>query len=278
MTTRFGFDDAGVGFDQAPLRSTFADLELQASKALPALSTSLIVQAPKITAAKTHPTFRVTVAVGSRSPIIPDVIPPPLPPPRLIDLLIGQWQQAPRLVGVVALLQTILDDGAAAKDRMELMLNVDAAEGVWLDYRGRLLGIDRPGVSDPTLDVRFGFDDAGVGFDQAPLRGAMANDAIYPLPDPVYRRMVKARAVAVFGDGTIYSFVKAVKEVDRTANVYDFRNMSVMVGTGQRRFMQVADDIGALPRAAGVQILYGDRVTASGFFYLFNGTATVSKR
>ena len=26
----------------------------------------------------------------------------------------------------------------------------------------------------------------------------MANDAIYPLPDPVYRRIVKARAVAVY--------------------------------------------------------------------------------
>ena len=94
-----------------------------------------------------------------------------------------------------------------------------------------------PGVSDPTMDPRFGFDAAGEPFDTAPFRGAAINDAIYPLPDPVYRRMVKARAVAVLSDGTIYSFAKAVKEVDANANVYDFRNMSVMIGTEQRRFM-----------------------------------------
>ena len=198
--------------------------------------------------------------------------------PRLADLLIGQWQQAPRLVGVVDLLQTILDATTAAKDRIELMLNIDESVGVWLDYRGRLLGIDRPGVSDPTLDERFGFDLAGQPFDAAPFRGAAVNDAIYPLPDSVYRRIVKARAVAVFGDGTIYSFAKAVKEVDANANVYDFRNMTVMVGTSNRRFMQLADEIGALPRTAGVQILYGDRVTAAGAFDTFSSTATVSKR
>ena len=41
MTTRFGFDDAGVGFDQAPFASIYADIEVQAGKTLPAFSASV---------------------------------------------------------------------------------------------------------------------------------------------------------------------------------------------------------------------------------------------
>lgn len=199
--------------------------------------------------------------------------------PALADLLIGQWQQAPRLTGVVAVLQTLQDAAVAAKDRIALMRDIDQAEGVWLDYLGLLVGVKRPGVSDPTLDERFGFDTAGETFDTAPFRGAAVNDAIYPLPDPVYRRMVKARTITVLSDGTIFSLAKAVKQVDATANVFDFRDMTVLVGTSQRRFMELADEIGALPRTAGVRILYGHKVEVSGAFPAFSVTsATVEKR
>ena len=141
---------------------------------------------------------------------------------NLADLLIGQWQQAPRLTRMVALIQNIMDTAIAAADHIALMRDIDEAEGVWLDYLGLLVGIERPGVSDPTLDERFGFDTAGQPFDTAPFRGAAVNDAIYPLPDPVYRRMVKARAIAVFGDGTIFSFAKAVKAMDANASCVRF--------------------------------------------------------
>ena len=198
--------------------------------------------------------------------------------PNLTEILIGQWRDAPKLGGVVRLIQRFTDDAINAVGRIQLMRDIDEAEGVWLDYLGELLGVDRPGVSDPTMDPRFGFDTAGEPFDTAPFRGAAINDAIYPLPDPVYQRMVKARAVAVLSDGTIYSFAKAVKEVDANANVYDFRNMSVMIGTDNRRFMRLADQIGALPRTAGVQVLYGDKVEAGGTFPAFTATLTVGKR
>ena len=36
---------------------------------------------------------------------------------------------------------------------------------------------------------------------------------VYPLPDAVYRRFVQARAVMVLGDGTIYTFIKAIKHI-----------------------------------------------------------------
>ena len=58
MTTRFGFDDAGVGFDQAPFASIYADVLIEAGKTLPAFSTSATVQkrAPtRLTASQTFP-------------------------------------------------------------------------------------------------------------------------------------------------------------------------------------------------------------------------------
>ena len=134
--------------------------------------------------------------------------------PTLANILIGQWQASPRIRGTVTdILQPILDDAIAAKERIELMQDIDEAEGIWLDRLGVRLGIQRPATADPALDERFGFDDAGQPFDQAPFRGSAVNDAVYPLPDAVYRRFVKARAVMVLGDGTIYTFIKAIKHI-----------------------------------------------------------------
>ena len=79
-----------------------------------------------------------------------------------------------------------------------------------------------------------GFDMAGSPFDQAPFRGDVANDALYPLPDALYRRLVKARAIMVLGDGTIYTFSRAVREIDESAAVQDQRNMTVRVTSNRQ--------------------------------------------
>ena len=63
----------------------------------------------------------------------------------------------------------------------------------------------------------------------------------------------------VLGDGTIYTFSRAVREIDESAAVQDQRNMTVRVVTSRRRLLELADSIGALPRTAGVLIIYADR-------------------
>ena len=55
------------------------------------------------------------------------------------------------------------------------------------------------------------------------------------LPDALYRRLVKARAIMVLGDGTIYTFSRAVREIDESAAVQDQRNMTVRVVTSRRQ-------------------------------------------
>lgn len=176
------------------------------------------------------------------------------------ELVIGQWQLSPRLRAIIDTELAILnDDVVTALERLKLMQRIETAEGVWLDYLGVRLGIRRPVTSDPAQDDRFGFDMAGEGFDQAPFRGVSENDAVYPLPDVIFRKLLRARAILVLGDGTCQTFSRAVRAIDDGASVQDRRDMTVRVVTSMRRFLELADECGALPRSAGVMIEYADR-------------------
>ena len=77
-----------------------------------------------------------------------------------------------------------------------------------------------------------------------------------PLPDAIYRRFVKARAVTVLSDGTFATYVKAVRFIDPNATVVDNRDMTVTVTTALQSLLELADGIGALPRTAGVMVIY----------------------
>ena len=174
-------------------------------------------------------------------------------------LLIGQWQNAPRLRAIIDIIQADRDAALTATDTLRRMLNVHTSEGVFLDIHAARLGLARPATSDPTADPRFGFDDAGEPFDVAPFRGSRANDAVYPLPDEIFRRFVLARGILVYGDGTFGTFIRAVKTIDPGAGVHDNRDMTVRIVTSERQTLELADTAGALPRSAGVAVVYADR-------------------
>ena len=175
-------------------------------------------------------------------------------------LAIGQWADSPRLLSAIrAPIDVLEEDVLGAHAELELMRHIDTAEGVWLDYLGARVGIRRPSTTDASSDTRFGFDDAGVGFDQAPFSGDEANEAVFPLRDAVFRAFVKARAALVLGDGTVQTFARAVRFIDPSALVQDQRDMSVRVVTSRRSLIELADTSHALPRSAGVRINYVDR-------------------
>ena len=176
------------------------------------------------------------------------------------DLVIGQWAGSPKLRAVIdAVVETLRESAVPALERIKRMLDIDTAEGVWLDYIGVRLGMVRPSTTDPAIDRRFGFDDAGLGFDNVPFRGVSENDAVYPLPDVLYRKLLKARAVLLLGDGTVQTFARGVRMIDPSASVQDQRNMTVRVVTSMRSLIVLADQFGALPRTGGVDIVYVDR-------------------
>ena len=176
------------------------------------------------------------------------------------DLVIGQWFDSPRLRATIDAPLAVAREGVLpAFEQITLMRDLGTAKGVWLDFLGVRVGLRRPTQRDPSMDDRFGFDMAGEPFDQEPFRGDAASDAVYPLNDDMFRRFIKARAILDLGDGTIQTFGKAVRTIDPGASVEDRRNMTVRVATILRAFLELADEAGALPRTAGVRIIYADR-------------------
>ena len=177
-----------------------------------------------------------------------------------IDLLIGQYRAAEVLRGAV---QTFIDALRIHIDeplaRLELMRQIDEAEGVWLDYIGRRVGLRRPYSTRVATDPRFGFDEAGTGFGQAPFAGDAVNDATGPIGDPMFRRFIRARAILLHGDGTLATFERAAQAIDPGARVADQFDMRVRVSTAIRWQFELADSAGALPRNAGVGIIYAER-------------------
>ena len=178
------------------------------------------------------------------------------------ELVIGQWAGSPKLRALIDIgVDPLRTNVVTALERLKLMRSVETAEGVWLDYIGLRVGLRRPVTADPAADERFGFEGPSQsrGFDLAPFKGDVANDAVYPLNDGLFRKFIKARALLVLGDGTFATFAKAVKLIDPGASVQDKRNMTVRVVTSIRSFLELADSNGALPRTAGVMIEYADR-------------------
>lgn len=174
------------------------------------------------------------------------------------QLLAGQWQLSPKLLAAVdAPLAAIREEVLPALDAIEQQLDIDDAEGYWLDILGALLGIDRPAVAGAATGDRFGFEGAGVSFDTAPFRGANPVAALEPLPDEVYRKLIRTRGLVVLSDGTFQTFFKAAMILDPGAVVTDNRDMTLGVVTTQRSMFELADSVDALPLNAGVGIVYG---------------------
>ena len=177
-------------------------------------------------------------------------------PADLVALLLDQWQVSPQIRAIVTDILTPMRDQAiaAALNIRDKQLNVDDAEGVWLDFLGVRLGVRRPATTDPTMDPRFGFDMSGVGFDQEPFRGDVANDAVFAVDDNVYRRFLRGRAITILSDGSITAFRMAVQHIDPAATAVDNRNRTVTITTALTEVMMLAESVHCIPTSAGVAI------------------------
>ena len=175
------------------------------------------------------------------------------------DLLIGQYRASENLKYVINVLideLRLTAEGAVSELRLQGL--IDDAEGVWLDYIAARLGLQRPYTTEGGADPRWGFDSAGEGFDLVPFRGEAFNDALFPLPDVIYRRMLKARTVALRSLGGIDDFRRALAHIDTNAQAVDNFDMSLTITAEENRHweIQLADRYRALPRPAGVSVTY----------------------
>lgn len=168
------------------------------------------------------------------------------------DLLIWQWRNSPNLTALVEIwLDVITENIETPLVALGEMRNLNTARGIWLDRIGERLGLLRPSaVAKP--DDYFGFDDAGLGFDRGRLTGNAENLPREPIGDELYRQLLRARGVALYAEGTLADFTRAARMIDAGAVVRGNDDMTMAITTGRTFEMQLADEVGALPRPAGV--------------------------
>ena len=66
------------------------------------------------------------------------------------DLLIYQWRAAPLMRGMTqGMIDVVKNEVETPTNRLMRMWDIDKAEGVWLDFLGLRVGIERPLIPDP---------------------------------------------------------------------------------------------------------------------------------
>ena len=170
------------------------------------------------------------------------------------DLLISQWASAPMFrAWMDEILALVRDELVAPAQSLRLMMLLDFAVGVWLDYLGEWLQLRRPTILSADL-VFFGFHAAGVGFNQAPFAPSFpTGDTHVPLGDQLYRRLLKARGLALRSWGTLPHYLAAAQQIDPDALVFDNQDRSFTVVTSVPREIRLATLLRALPVPAGIE-------------------------
>lgn len=174
------------------------------------------------------------------------------------NLLIQQWKGSPNFYAMISgeidvWQKDVVDSYATLED----MMHVDTAKGAWLDLIALRLGLERPNILGPSTDLKFGFKSVSRSrsFDQEEYKGVLSDEARYPLADSLFRKIIKARGIALTSHGEFNGFNRSVKQLDANAICTDNRNMSVTIESDETTLIQMADNLGAIPRPIGVNII-----------------------
>ena len=149
----------------------------------------------------------------------------------LLDNLLDQWQDALRLKALLRGQRELTDDHQLRQlQEAERKRSLDEADTFWLDALGLLVGSRRPTTAVTTMEDRFGFDDAGVGFDQAGFRSV--NPALaprQPVSDACHRGLIRMRARLLRSKGTIEDYEEALDSVFLNPVITDNADFTVTV-------------------------------------------------
>ncbi len=171
------------------------------------------------------------------------------------NVIARQYQQSPRILTIARqiddIVQRELIDPAR---RIEEYVSVLEAPGFWLDRIGERFGIPRPSLRDGSY-LAFGFDDAGVAFDQAPFEADRTGGT--PIADETYRRLILARGGQLLTDGSGPSLDNILDVAFGTGHYIDHQDLSVTVridGDFRPDELDLILDTGLLTKPAGVRI------------------------
>jgi hypothetical protein len=131
---------------------------------------------------------------------------------QYLDLITSQHRGKPKFNSVV---QVVTEPQANIQSFLRgipELFDLDEAVGVQLDVVGQWAGISRA-VSLPIPDPWFAFDDSTRGFDLAPIKGPYDVGNYYSrLDDETYRRAIRGRIIANWGDANIGTAYLALRE------------------------------------------------------------------
>ena len=198
-----------------------------------------------------------------------------------LDLLISQWHDAPRLRALLQIWLDVLEEEIEVPlARLDAMRSLDEAEGIYLDYLGDRLGVSRPFVLS-SAETLARFDQTDTGFEQGRFSALASLESREPLNDADYRKMLKARAEydERSGAGTQAVMQRALRHIDDSAVVIDNHDMTFTVVALNHALIRLADERGALPRPAGVRMLFDEHtplLVGSGGVQVTSGNWTVS--
>ena len=180
---------------------------------------------------------------------------PIVAPTLLKRRIVDQWTRSPQVVSLIhASLEMSEDQVVAIEDGFHDAQNLNLAEGVWLDAIGLRLGVPRPWLLTTATDL-FSVRGPGRGYDQAPIQSAdHPIENAFPIPDLLYRRLLRARRVAIFTRGTLAEFTRSVQYIDGDATVAESGGLHVTVTSDASEEITLADDHGCLARVAGVRM------------------------
>lgn len=175
--------------------------------------------------------------------------------------VLSQYANAPRLTGLIVNMAEYFDPTADFDAFLDMIWNVDTAQGYGLDVWGRIVGISRT-LNIPNSDVYLGFEEAGEPnfqpFDQAPFFSGSPTSTNFDLSDTAYRTLIFAKALTNITDGGIPSINQMLLNLfPGRGNCYVVDNLD-MTMTFFFQFvlspveLAIVQTSGALPKPAGV--------------------------
>lgn len=120
--------------------------------------------------------------------------------------VISQYANSPILTALIEDMAQFCDPTADFESFLDLIWNVDSAQGYGLDVWGRIVGISRT-LNIPNSDIYFGFNEAAdpdyEPFDSAPFFSGQPTTSNFDLSDTAYRTLIFAKALTNITDGSI---------------------------------------------------------------------------
>lgn len=186
-------------------------------------------------------------------------------PEKAQGRIIWQYRNGEKFKAWVAILPTIGSESIqpAANDIVSL-INIDNATGEALNICGRIVGIpDRPKIASNALEV-FSYDGTpgAQPYDVAPYIGPGAQVATIPLPDYLYRLVIRSKIIKNTSSATVDDIKRGVEFIIAdgiTATVEDMQNMSMRVTLSEepsfniRAILELFD---TAPSPQGVELQY----------------------